>query len=408
MLRLKHQRKNKGKDTEFMRNGKPIQLDRYLQRVRGPNPQIASPGETLGLPSSLRFRTPPPQPSIYRFQQLISAVFRGMLLAYPDPNERNWVKNEIDYDMFQAVNDIVHGTDLIYGLVGEGHIILRRGFSKIHQIVDENSTQNVMSLYFKLHRRKYWDDEIIKKLWQYLKSYSIASNRQSQPMYGLFETLVEVCEDPSVVAWEIINATEANLYEQLKTLGFDKDPVLMEEVRPQVTFDHSLSGWKDLGSAILHQATSVTTGRYDAGDCLTWRLLQLEVKAVLDGPDSQDTMRLADDIIEDMIRRYPEGANIGADDLIDRCRFIQAYHHYQKWSESPDRRNPRLETAIVLLRGHVSYVGERYRVGGYLLRALKVLEDWERCGGLTEEAHATSVRYDGMLQEFRAMSTWDV
>lgn len=391
MLEIQRQRKAMGKDTEFIRNGKPVELEDYLRRARGRT--STSPGSVaLSLPGFVRCRTPPPQqPFALCFQEVVMKGIRHALSSYFSANDAHPNDALIRYQrtpIAQAVKDITNGTHLIENRMVEGHELLRRGFGAIHLMFEEHTIYAFAHLFLSL--RTYEHDEIPAMVWRYLRSYSSTIYRQWHPMHALLEKLDELYHERSLESQRssIVTATQELVVRQVRDIAANIRPALTDLMCMRMLPGHDPSDWEEAKKVFLrHQ------GAADLGiKVFEWPSLRRDTTLFPQWRVEESTRKLITAELDS--RRRLDGLH---SKVLDGCRYLQAQYNFMRWEEDPDISNPRLQIALHFLREHILEL-ELLPVDGYHLHQISLLQSWQEQMGLFEEADATRAMFNRTLR----------
>lgn len=201
LLSMKFQRDAEGKVSEFVRNGRVINLGTYLKRKGVTEYDLVDFETPAQLPSYVRCRTPtpPPAPGYLRSPDLVRAqetVVGNMRKAFlhcrqfevETDRQIGWTSIMLwgagSSDMFADANKKFEMGEHDSG----GHLLMR-AFKRLEMDLKQLSPQGIKELLLGMVHR---DAGMMTALCKYLAAYSTTNFERSHPLRQTFSTLYEV------------------------------------------------------------------------------------------------------------------------------------------------------------------------------------------------------------------------
>ncbi|KAK1573930.1 uncharacterized protein LY79DRAFT_583325 [Colletotrichum navitas] len=201
LLSMKFQRDAEGKVSEFVRNGKVVNLGTYLKRKGVTEYDLVDFETPAQLPSYVRCRTPtpPPAPGYLRSPDLIRAqetIVGNMRKAFlhcrqfevETDRQVGWTSIMLwgagSSDMFADANKKFEMGEHDAG----GHLLMR-AFKRLEMDLKQLSPQGIKELLLGMVHR---DAGMMTALCKYLAAYSSTNFERSHPLRQTFSTLYEV------------------------------------------------------------------------------------------------------------------------------------------------------------------------------------------------------------------------
>ncbi|OHW95408.1 hypothetical protein CSPAE12_05966 [Colletotrichum incanum] len=201
LLSMKFQRDAEGKVSEFVRNGRVVNLGTYLKRKGVTEYDLVDFETPAQLPSYVRCRTPtpPPAPGYLRSPDLIRAqetIVGNMRKAFlhcrqfevETDRQVGWTSIMLwgagSSDMFADANKKFEMGEHDAG----GHLLMR-AFKRLEMDLKQLSPQGIKELLLGMVHR---DAGMMTALCKYLAAYSTTNFERSHPLRQTFSTLYEV------------------------------------------------------------------------------------------------------------------------------------------------------------------------------------------------------------------------
>lgn len=198
LLSMKFQRDAEGKVSEFVRNGRVVNLGTYLKRKGVTEYDLVDFEQPADLPAHIRCRTPTPPPALrspdlLRAQELVVGNMRKAFLHCRQfevemetqvswPSIMAWGAGSSD--LLLEANFFFEARDADQG----GHYLMR-AFKQLELDLKQLSPQGIMELILGMINR---DPGLMTALCKYLAAYSTTNFERSHPLRQIFSCLYEV------------------------------------------------------------------------------------------------------------------------------------------------------------------------------------------------------------------------
>lgn len=201
LLSMKFQRDAEGKVSEFVRNGKVVNLGTYLKRKGVTEYDLVDFDLTADLPSHIRCRTPTPppipgylqSPDLLRAQELIVGNMRKAFLHCRQIEVETDV--QIGWPMIMvwgaSSSDLLVEANFYFEArdVDQGGQLLMRAFGQLESDLKKLNPQGIKELLLGMVHR---DPGVMTALCKYLAAYSSQNFDRSHPLRQIFTSLYEV------------------------------------------------------------------------------------------------------------------------------------------------------------------------------------------------------------------------
>ncbi|CAG7566446.1 unnamed protein product [Fusarium equiseti] len=297
LLSMKFQRDAEGKVSEFVRNGKVVNLSTYLKRKGVTEYDLVDFDLTADLPAHIRCRTPtpPPTPGYLQSPDLIRAqetIVTNMRKAFLQCRQ---FEVETDAQVgWQAI--MVWGADSSDLLLEANHYFetkdhdqgghfLMKAFTQLESDLKKLSPQGIIELLLGMVHR---DPGMMTALCKYLAAYSTTNFERSHPLRQIFACLYEVQQKhgPQTLS-ELLWGSIPTIAEELEAIYGRKHPYVART-------------WVDL--AMFHN--HVDQERLEKL-VVELRLLQRQMEQRL-GAENVDVLVLRYTILQLMFAAYPQ------------------------------------------------------------------------------------------------------
>ncbi|KAM0558213.1 hypothetical protein ACHAPJ_004897 [Fusarium lateritium] len=297
LLSMKFQRDAEGKVSEFVRNGKVVNLGTYLKRKGVTEYDLVDFELPADLPAHIRCRTPtpPPAPGYLQSPDLLRAqetIVSNMRKAFLQCRQ---FEVEIDAQVgWQTI--MVWGADSSDLLLEANHYFemkdhdqgghfLMKAFQQLESDLKKLSPQGIIELLLGMVNR---DPGMMTALCKYLAAYSTTNFERSHPLRQIFSTLYEVQQKhgPATLS-DLLWGSISTIAEELEAIYGRKHPYVART-------------WVDLAMFYNH-ASQERLEKLVA----ELRLLQRQMEQRL-GPDSADVLVLRFTIIQLMFAAHPQ------------------------------------------------------------------------------------------------------
>ncbi|KAM0302722.1 hypothetical protein ACHAPM_004724 [Fusarium culmorum] len=297
LLSMKFQRDAEGKVSEFVRNGKVVNLGTYLKRKGVTEYDLVDFELPADLPAHIRCRTPtpPPTPGYLQSPDLIRAqetIVTNMRKAFLQCRQ---FEVETDAQVgWQSVmvwgagsSDLLLEANYYFEMKDhdQGGDFLMKAFSQLESDLKKLSPQGIIELLLGMVHR---DPGMMTALSKYLSAYSMTNFERSHPLRQIFACLYEVQQKhgPQTLS-ELLWGSITTIAEELEAIYGRKHPYVART-------------WVDLATFYNH----VSQERLEklVGEL---RLLQRQMEQQL-GPESADVLVLRYTIIQLMFAARPQ------------------------------------------------------------------------------------------------------
>ncbi|KAH7309495.1 hypothetical protein B0I35DRAFT_482264 [Stachybotrys elegans] len=201
LLSMKFQRDAEGKVSEFVRNGRVVNLGTYLKRKGVTEYDLVDFELPADLPSHVRCRTPTPPPApdylrspdLIRAQELVVGNIRKAFLhcrqfEIETDTQISWASNmvwgAISSDLLLEANFYFEARD-----TDQGGVFLMRAFKQLEMDLKTLSPPGITELLLGMVHR---DVGLMTALCKYLAAYSTTNLDRSHPLRQIFTCLYEV------------------------------------------------------------------------------------------------------------------------------------------------------------------------------------------------------------------------
>ncbi|KAI0164591.1 hypothetical protein GGR57DRAFT_449833 [Xylariaceae sp. FL1272] len=204
LLYLQRHRLALGKESDFRRNGRTVDVSTYMRR-KGLSPiELLERAQSGDLPPTLRVRTPPQSPLLKTIDAPDHLIVQESYMQWssgtvllPAQMDSTYFKSLAQYQQSHAVQSVIlllHGCWLFsIGKIQEGGTFCRRGFVNIHAILHVSSHFAVYELIGAVAR--YPDSGILRELWGYLGRYSKATGVGSEQLRRMLAAFAKLSRD---------------------------------------------------------------------------------------------------------------------------------------------------------------------------------------------------------------------
>ncbi|EWZ84732.1 hypothetical protein BFJ63_vAg16245 [Fusarium oxysporum f. sp. narcissi] len=297
LLSMKFQRDAEGKVSEFVRNGKVVNLGTYLKRKGVTEYDLVDFELPADLPAHIRCRTPTPPPApgylqspdLLRAQEIIISNMRKAFLQcrqfeVETDAQVGWqtimVWGAGSSDLLLEANHYFEMKDHDQG----GHFLMK-AFQQLESDLKKLSPQGIKELLLGMVHR---DPGMMTALCKYLAAYSTTNFERSHPLRQIFSCLYEVQQKhgPGTLS-ELLWGSIPTIAEELEAIYGRKHPYVART-------------WVDLAMFYNH----VNQERLEklVGEL---RLLQRQMEQRL-GPESVDVLVLRYTIVQLMFAAHPQ------------------------------------------------------------------------------------------------------
>ena len=201
LLAMKFQRDAEGKVSEFVRNGKIVNLGTYLKRKGVTEYDLVDFESASDLPSHIRCRTPTPPPApeylqspdLLRAQELVVASSRKAFLQCRQCEVE--MEKQIDWQsvmVWGAPSSELLGEANFYFEAGDadaGGQCLMRAFKQLEVDLRQLSPQGILEVMLGMVRR---DPGVMTALCKYVAAFSTTNYERTHPLRQIFTCLYEV------------------------------------------------------------------------------------------------------------------------------------------------------------------------------------------------------------------------
>ena len=307
LLSMKFQRDAKGKVTEFVRNGKVINLGTYLKRKGVTEYDLIDFETPADLPDYVRCRTPTPPlaPDYLQSPDLVRAqetVFGNMRKAFLHCRQFE-VETNTNVDWTTTMHWGAWSSDLLLQAnrcfevkdSDQGGHFLMLAFKQLEQDLKRLTPQAIKELLLGLVRR---DPGVMTALSKYLAAYSSTHFERNHPLRQTFTTLYEVQQKhgPSTLS-DVVWGCIPTIADELEAIYGRRHPYVVRNwIDLAIVHNHSdaaqLTKLADLELSPLQRAAEAR-GNNDPDNVaeniiLRYSMLQLHYAA---DPDSDATCR---------------------------------------------------------------------------------------------------------------------
>lgn len=357
ILNAKFQRDSVGKRSEFVRNGKRVDIQTYLRRKGVSEYDIADFNEAEPeLPSYVRCLTPEPQrqiqsPGFLRHQEVLLAslgrVFRFWHRVEMESGQRiSWTK--AFESSAQLVDQLTYASDLlVQGEIGLGGPLARKAFRTLDQYSRTLGPPATLRLLFQYQQNA--DPGTTMILWRYLA----ARLRAQHPLHETFACLYKVLQEDGINSfYDLLVSSAEAAAEQLEQTFGQSHPYVFKfwsDVSFYCRFDkrHRLAHVADAITACVERSTAA--GDTSSADALALRALWVRSLATPQHPTPQH-VRNIEGIIAQAYLCPPskESSRLQRD-----CSYRLFLLHSAACADQPAPFNPRHELARFHLQRYV-------------------------------------------------------
>jgi hypothetical protein len=234
LLSMKFQRDAEGKVSEFVRNGRVVNLGTYLKRKGVTEYDLVDFELPADLPSHIRCRTPTPPPApeylrspdLLRAQELVVSNMRKAFLhcrqfeIETDTNvawTSNMVWGAISSELLLEANFFFEARD-----ADQGGVFLMRAFKQLEMDLKTLSPPGITELILGMVNR---DPGLMTALCKYLAAYSTTNLDRAHPLRLIFSCLYEVQQKHgSVTLSDLLWASIPTIAEELEAIYGRRHP----------------------------------------------------------------------------------------------------------------------------------------------------------------------------------------
>ncbi|KAL0932905.1 uncharacterized protein CTRU02_211868 [Colletotrichum truncatum] len=303
LLSMKFQRDAEGKVSEFVRNGRVVNLGTYLKRKGVTEYDLVDFETPAQLPSYVRCRTPtpPPAPGYLRSPDLLRAqetVVGNMRKAFlhcrqfevETDRQIGWTSIMLwgagSSDMFADANKKFEMGEHDAG----GHLLMR-AFKRLEMDLKQLSPQGIKELLLGMVHR---DAGMMTALCKYLAAYSTTNFERSHPLRQTFSTLYEVQQKHGPITLsELVWGCIPTIAEELEAIYGRRHPYVARTwIDLAIFYNHANPERLEKLLTELQPMRRQIAGRYGQNSaedlCLRYAIVQLLQAAWPNG----DTTRL--------------------------------------------------------------------------------------------------------------------
>jgi hypothetical protein len=308
LLSMKFQRDAEGKVSEFVRNGRIVNLGTYLKRKGVTEYDLVDFETPAQLPSYVKCRTPtpPPAPGYLRSPDLLRAqetVVGNMRKAFLHCRQFEVETNKVVGWSALMVwgagsSEMLQEANLLFELKehDQAGIVLMRAFNRLEMDLKQLSPQGTKELLLGMVNR---DPGMTTALSKYLAAYSTTNFERSHPLRQVFTCLYEVQQKHGPVTLsELVWGCIPTIAEELEAIYGRRHPYVARTWADLAAF-YNHSNAERLGK-LAHELQALIgppqskDGKLDAGElCLRYTVAELMHAAY---PDSDSTRNIMLDL----------------------------------------------------------------------------------------------------------------
>jgi len=416
MLQLKSEREACGKRTVFTRNGRKVDIDRYLRRARFPVLSTARVDEPTGiqnLPRYLSARSP--SPLARRVSTLGSLRFGEALLRHLQHLAAEhyegwtyWQPPNLDHWSGSAIDTICGGWQLVKsGHAVQGNKLLQLGFQFLPRIFTIHSFYSLIrTLAF---FAAFIQDAIMAEFWKFLAAYSDVILHGAHPLHGIIHEIYSLYRNQEVsTTAEHVREIFLKAISLLATCSPNPDPLLLMLLSwPEREWHFGKDGEQIARKLLNNLAGARKVAKETFGPrntkYLAAMLYQLYAVESLTGGHSEEAFQLATEILR-------ESEDIHGDwklHIITSCQGVLSRYHRNKWLESglPASLDPRHELARHFHECYLDFMYAKFRpdLTMEFLEGISVLSKWQDEAGLADEARKSRQCGEAYLEKLASL-----
>ncbi|EGY20533.1 uncharacterized protein VDAG_10162 [Verticillium dahliae VdLs.17] len=237
LLSMKFERDAEGKVSEFIRNGKVVNLATYLKRKGVTEYDLVDFETTSRLPAHVRCRTPSPPPSLspgylrspdlIRAQEILVGHMRKTLIHCQQIESRYPLKNGWSSLLLWGAESsgMLYQAGKLFGRSQDSQAgdLLMRAFQRLEVDLQHLSTQGTKELLFCLSHQ---NPGMTIALSKYLAAYSMTNFARLHPLRVIFSSLYEVLwkHGPAALS-DLVWSAMPTLAEELETIHGQHSPL---------------------------------------------------------------------------------------------------------------------------------------------------------------------------------------
>jgi hypothetical protein len=312
LLSMKFQRDSQGKVSEFVRNGKIVNLGTYLKRKGVTEYDLVDFELPADLPSHIRCRTPTPPPTpdyinspdLVRAQELVVGNMRKAFLQCRQLEVETeapirWSSVMIwgvpSSEMLTEANFYFEAQDM-----DQGGQLLMQAFKQLEEDLRNLTPQGIMEVLLGMVRR---ETGMMTALCKYVAAFSTTNYERSHPLRQVLTCLYEVQQKHgSATLSELLWGTAPLIAEELEAIYSRRHPYVARTWADLALFyDHKNQERLDklaLELRVLHRQMEQRHG-VEASELMSLRYTIAQLHYAAD-PKSSATKQAASDIWKDM------------------------------------------------------------------------------------------------------------
>ncbi|KAM0598771.1 hypothetical protein ACHAPH_005453 [Verticillium nonalfalfae] len=252
LLSMKFERDAEGKVSEFIRNGKVVNLATYLKRKGVTEYDLVDFETTSRLPAHVRCRTPSPPPSpapgylrspdLIRAQEILVGNMRKTLIHCQQIESRNPFQNGWSSLLLWGAESsgMLYQAGKLFGRCQDSQAgdLLMRAFQRLEVDLQHLSTQGTKELLFCL---SYQNPGMTTALSKYLAAYSMTNYARLHPLRLIFSSLYEVLRKHGPAALsDLVWSAMPTLAEELETIHGQHSPLAVRTwIDLSILYNHS-------------------------------------------------------------------------------------------------------------------------------------------------------------------------
>ena len=308
LLSMKFQRDAEGKVTEFMRNGKVVNLGTYLKRKNKTEYDLIDFEMGGALPEHIRCRTPTPPPAtgylrspdLLRAQELVVGNMRKAFLQcrqweVETNNQVSWsvtmawgarsIELLVEANFFFEARDADQGGDSLMG-----------AFKQLEHDLKKLSPQGIMEVLLGMVNR---DPGLMTALCKYLAAYSTTNYDRAHPLRQIFTCLYEVQQKHgSATVSDLLWSSVPTIAEELEAIYGRRHPYVVRTwIDLAVFYNHASAERTEKLVSELRAVQQQVEQRHGSQyvDVLILRYSVLQLLHAMN-PKSDETKHVANDL----------------------------------------------------------------------------------------------------------------
>lgn len=359
LLSMKFQRDAEGKVSEFVRNGRVVNLGTYLKRKGVTEYDLVDFELSADLPAHVRCRTPTPPPTpgylrspdLLRAQELVVGNMRKAFLhcrQFEVENESRigWPITMVwgagSSDLLLEANFYFEARD-----ADQGGDFLMKAFKQLELDLKKLSPLGINELLLGMVHR---DPGMMTALCKYLAAYSTTNFERSHPLRQIFACLYEVQQKHgSATVSELLWGSIPTIAEELEAIYSRRHPYVARTWIDLALFYNHVNAErleKLVSDLRLHHRQIEQRCGANSSEALTLRYSILQLLYVI-GPQSDVTRQAAHDMWNQL---KSMGAVFG---LRDAKPNVFCYHSPIKVDPWTKRCRRRYDSGVAILEEHV-------------------------------------------------------